>query len=111
MNTRLNQLEKNLGTSEAADLLRFALPYISEREALLESLILSGDLEGAAKCAHKTIGSLSVYGTPKLEAYLQEVKSINKQDDNLMAFQEKLSAEFKHVVSCINNWLDSRKKD
>ena len=107
MNTRLNQLEKNLGTTEAADLLRFALPFIAEREALLKSLLLSGDLEGAAKCAHKTLGSLGLYGTPTLEGYLKEVKSFDKQGQDLVVFQEQLSSEFNHVVYCINTWLDA----
>ena len=107
MNTRLDQLEKNLGTSGAADLLRFALPYISEREVLLKSLLLSGDLEEAAKCAHKTIGSLGLYGTPKLESYLKDIKSFDKQSEDLAAFQEQLSNEFNHIVSCIHTWLDA----
>lgn len=107
MNNRLDQLQRDLGTSEAVDLLNFAIPFITEREALLRSLLLSGGLDEAAKCAHKTIGSLGLYGTDKLEGLLKEINKLDNNADDLIAFQEKLSAEFKHVLLLINEWLDA----
>lgn len=107
MNTRLNQLEKDLGRSEAADLLRFALPVIQDREARLKSLLLSGNRDEVAKCAHKALGSIGLYGSARLENLLKEASSIDTSgDEDLIAFQQSLSEEFEHVLSVIRVWLE-----
>lgn len=106
MNTRLNQLEKDLGRSEAADLLRFAVPFIQDREALLKSLLLSGNLDEAAKCAHKTLGSIGLYGSARLETLLGEVSGTDRGSKNLVVLQQNLSEEFTSILSTINSWLE-----
>lgn len=111
MNDRLNRLENDLGTEGARDLLKLAIPFIQEREAELQKLLLSGELNEASKYAHKVIGSLGVYGTDELERLLRKVGQVKNNKSELFELRESLSTEFMCVLNQINYWLDGQQKN
>ena len=104
-NLKLAKLEANLGVTDTVDLIRTALPIIIERKATLSKLLLAEDLEGASACAHKTLGSVRLYGTDQLEHLLTQVKTLDPNRDDLTGFQYQISEEFSLVIDGCERWL------
>lgn len=104
-NQKLAKLEKNLGVTDTVDLIRSALPIILERKETLSRLLLTQDIEGASACAHKTLGSVRLYGTDQLEHLLMRVKTLDSKLDDLPGFQRQISEEFSRVIDSCTEWL------
>lgn len=108
MNTNtntLNALAGRLGLGDTIELLELALPLIAEREQEIRQSLLAGDWSEAARCAHKTMSSVRLYGTHKLELLLRQVQSAGQGQMDVPAFQQELSAEFVAVMQTISEWL------
>lgn len=102
---KLAKLEKNIGITDTVDLIQTALPILIERKATLGKLLLAEDLEGASACAHKTLGSVRLYGTDQLESLLTQVKELNPDQVDLIDFQGQISEEFSMVIDDCIKWL------
>ena len=101
----IKETENDLGTDDTIDLLSNSLPLIIERKNMINLALQSSDLEQAAMHAHKTLGSIRIYGSDRLESLLSRLK--NKQIDVMASniFQQELSAEFESVSFTVNEWL------
>lgn len=105
VNPRLTKLVNTLGVTDTAELIQTAVPIITERRETLSRLLLAQDLEGAADCAHKTLGSIRLYGTPNLEGLLKQVKTLDASQHDLVKFQQRLFEEFSQVIKDCNGLL------
>jgi len=94
-----------LGVTDTAELIQTALPIITERRETLSQFLLAQDFEGAAACAHKTLGSVRLYGTPSLESLLKQVKTLDPAQNDLVKFQHQLHEEFSLVIKDCYNLL------
>ncbi len=104
----LNRMATRLGTEDTIDLLTFSLPLIVEREQALRSALLLGDRESARLYAHKTLSSVRLYGSERLEQLLLSVQTLKTDETDLTAFQQALSAELELAINAIQSWLAMR---
>ena len=76
-----------------------------KRQEELGAALKQGDVITAKRCAHRTIGSVRLYGSDRLETMLFEIGNKSLDVINTEAFQQELSAEFDSVISNVNTWL------
>lgn len=107
----IRRLINSLGLDESKKLLTDALPIITNRKNDLLTALQQKDFETANQLAHKTMGSIRLYGSSELEMLLQEVislKSIKACRPNLF---NELELEFDHAIheieQCINIDIDA----
>lgn len=103
----LDSLLENLGMKHTVDLVVFALPHISQRRDSLKQLLLTGSWEEAARVAHKTLSSVRLYGSNRLESLLRQVCQRDIAVISTAAFQTTLDAEFSLTISMLEQWLGS----
>lgn len=103
--TAIEHLVETLGLADACELLQSALHLIVERQEELGAALKQGDVITAKRCAHRTIGSVRLYGSDRLETMLFEIGNKSLDVINTEAFQQELSAEFDSVISNVNTWL------
>lgn len=106
---KLTKLQENLGTADTVALIQTALPIIIGRRDRLNRFLLTRDFAGACDCAHKSLGSVRLYGTSELESLLAQVKTLNGTQDNLPEFQCQIFDEFSRVIEDCNDWLENNK--
>lgn len=98
-----------IGIDNARELLVKALPIIATRKSELLALLGSGDTSGAADSAHRTVSSIRLYGSDRLEKLLTEVKDQSYSTENLSKISEDISQEFDSVIATVNEWLEDNK--
>lgn len=98
-------LLNNLGEQDTLELLTVVLPLIKERKVLLQQHLQAGDWEVAAHLAHKTIGSVRLYGTADLESLLQQIRQQELSTIATSAFQARLDAVFSGIIQTLTGWL------
>ncbi len=102
--TALDSLTMRFGVKKMIKMVEFSLPYLSQREQELRESLLSGDRDTASHTAHKAISSVRLYGSPKLEALLYQVRD-GDYGANVEALQKELSKEFTFVTNVAKAWL------
>lgn len=100
----IKQLLSKYGATDTIEMLEFALPLVTERKESLKKSLLDNNLVEASKLAHKTISSIRLYGSSRLENLLQEVKDV-KSHQKALELQPQLVEEFDVVINVIRNWL------
>ncbi|MEZ5453133.1 MAG: hypothetical protein R3E93_10035 [Thiothrix sp.] len=101
----LDTLVARFGVEETLQLLEYSQPFVRQWEQQLRDALLSGDWESAAHCAHKAISSVRLYGSPRLEALLYQVRD----GDNATVIQHDLFEEFTAVNNMIAAWVAEHK--
>lgn len=101
----IKETEADLGTVDTIDLLSNALPLIIERQKMIELALQEADADSAGFYAHKTLGSVRLYGTEQLENYLNQLKHDQVADQDIDSFKTRLSNEFDAVIFTIGEWL------
>ena len=101
----LKETESYLGIADTLDLMSNAFPLIVERKNMINLALQEGNFERAAAYAHKTIGSIRLYGTDKLEGLLSQLKEQQVTAETLDGFQAELSEEFDSVSFTVGEWL------
>lgn len=90
----IDRLIENIGADESRDLLIESLPIIQSRKQAILSALVHGDIEAACVCAHKTTGSIRLYGSSRLEALLLEVTTLPVDQPPRSNLQHELAVEF-----------------
>ena len=98
-------LLENLGEQGVIELLTFTLPLIKERKRLLLQHLQAGDWEVAARLAHKTLGSIRLYGSAELESLLQQIRQQELPTIATSAFQTTFDAVFSGIIQTLTDWL------
>lgn len=101
----IRETEEDIGTDDTIELLTHALPFISERKNMINLALQENDMDRAALYAHKTLGSIRLYGTKKLEKLLTQLKSHQVGNDDFQEFQAELASEFDDVSFAVKKWL------
>jgi len=102
----LQHLVDLIGFSNACELLRSSLRLIAERQNELESALKHNQDLSARHHAHRIIGSVRLYGSPRLEEMLFMIGNQPFSEVNTVEFQQALSAEFESVISTVREWLE-----
>ena len=95
----------HLGEKSTIELFQFALPIVIERQHSLEKHLCAGEWAAFKQFAHKSIGSVRLYGTERLEALLRQANDVDKDEFDLLTYQQELSEEFETVIGSIREWL------
>lgn len=106
--TSLDTLITRFGVEETIQMIEFSQPFVSQWEQQLHEALLVGDWESAANCAHKAISSVRLYGSPKLETLLCQIRD-GGSGMNFVEIQQALSAEFASVTETVNAWVATQK--
>lgn len=102
----VNKLVGDLGVNDTYELLAFALPHITKRHEELQDALERGEWETAARCAHKTLSSVRLYGSERLEVLLYQVREAGTGGMDVPALRQELSVEFLSVIQTIKEWLN-----
>ena len=106
-NLSLETVVRRLGVEDAIEFLEYALPRIIQRKKWLQEYLSTGDSEAASQCAYRTIGSVRLYGSTKLELLLEQVKLVSNGDIDPVSLQRELSVEFDKAINAIREWLEA----
>lgn len=106
--TSLDALVARFGVEETIQMLEYSQPFVRQWEQQLCDALLSGDRESAAHCAHKAISSVRLYGSPRLEALLFQVRDSDSNMDTT-EIRTALSVEFAAVTDAMNAWMAEHK--
>ncbi|PWQ97160.1 hypothetical protein [Leucothrix arctica] len=98
-----------IGIDNVRELLIKALPIIETRKSELLALLDSGDTSRATDSAHRTISSIRLYGSDRLEKLLIEVKDQSYSTENLSKICADILQEFDSVIATVNEWLEDNK--
>ncbi len=94
-----------IGEKETIELFQFALPIVIERQHALEQHLRAKEWAEFKQFAHKSIGSVRIYGSERLEVLLRQAHDIDNDGVDLLAYQQELSKEFEAVIDGIREWL------
>ncbi len=101
---KLENLAKQIGADSARMLAEQAATNLTDNRDELLRLVREGNLEQAAKVAHRMKGSIGIYGSTRLEKL---VRIIEKQDENsdlpLSEAIDQLSEEVDTVVAALDS--------
>jgi hypothetical protein len=101
----LSSIVSSLGVKDSIELLEYALPFIAHRDKKIQQCLTEKNWECATKYAHRTLSSVRLYGSKRLEMLLQQVKLAGDSTINTDILQKELSLEFKEVSQSIKQWL------
>lgn len=105
----LSGLIDQLGLEDATDLVKVSLPILADWRAKLSHALEAGDMDAAAKLAHRAISSVRLYGTERLELLLRRLTNREvQQQSEVVVFEEKLSAEFQFIEQTLQQWLSEQ---
>lgn len=95
----------SMGEKETLEIVHFSLAYIAQRNREISDALLSSQKKLAADYAHKATGSVRLYGTPKLEALLSQVRGNDYRDNEIEKLQSDLPSEFTLATNSLKQWL------
>ncbi|WMP19452.1 hypothetical protein [Thiothrix lacustris] len=101
----LDALAIQIGEKEAIELFQFALPAVIERQHKLEQHLGAGEWADAAHFAHKTISSVRLYGSNRLENLLRQAKEAANEQVDVTLLRRELSEEFEVIIKAVREWL------
>ncbi len=104
--TAIEHLVETIGLVDACELIRSTRHLMIERHSQLSTALQQNDVMTSKRCAHRTIGSIRLYGSQRLEELLFQVGNKPLKEINTVAFQQELSAEFASAISTVNAWLE-----
>ncbi len=100
----LDDLSQRLGHEKTVQMIEFSMPYVDKREQELHEALQLNDWQAASHCAHKAISSVRLFGSPRLESLLVQVRDgLNEQDTTWI--RAELSEAFSAARSTVNAWL------
>ena len=105
------QLEKKIGFEKTVDFLEFSLPIIIDRECTLQAHISKKNWGMAQQSKHKILGSLYLYGSPKIEALLYQLDDVQAGHIDINTYQMDISQAFHCSVKHITEWLNANKSN
>ena len=101
----MEEHKARFGLEASRELAEFSLNYIQRTADQLETLLLNGESKAAAKYAHKALGAVRLYGTPKLEMLLCRVRDNSYGPETRHNLQHELLDEFSQVDEALREWL------
>ncbi len=101
----LDSLLQALGIKDTVEALVFALPFIIDRKNALGQLLQAGAWKAASQIAHKSLSSVRMYGSTRLEVLLQQVRQQEVAVISTAEFQATLDDEFSMVIHTLEDWL------
>lgn len=107
----INHLVETIGLNDACELLQSTHHLITNRKNQLVIALRQNDMAAARRCVHKTIGSIRIYGSERLEVMLSDIANKPLQIINTVAFQQELQVEFESVISVVDMWLTKNCND
>ena len=99
----IDKLIENIGLDESKKLLTEALPIIVTRKGLVLKALDNNEISKAGEYAHRTSGSIRLYGSSRLEELLREVMSLTSDQTVSSGLRNELSEEFDAAISEIQN--------
>ena len=102
----LNKLKKDLGSKDAIDFLVFSLPLIIDRECKLQTYLSKRNWEMANNFKYKILGSLHLYGSPKIKTLLYQLDEVQAGLIDIELYQREVSREFYFSINSIKEWLE-----
>lgn len=100
----LDALVARFGIEETVQMLEFSQPIVRQWEQQLREAMQAGNWENATLCAHKAVSSVRMYGSPRLETLLCQIRD-SDSSINTKELQQDLFAEFADVQQTINTWI------
>lgn len=94
----IDRLIENIGADESNELLVEALPIIVARKSAILKALEQNDVKVACEYAHRTTGSIRLYGSSRLEDLLLEVASLSANQSQRSGLQTELESEFNSVI-------------
>lgn len=101
----IDRMIENIGPEEGRKLLIAALPIIIERSRLILEALENNDINAAFDCAHRTAGSIRLYGSSRLEELLMEVMSFSVDQSPPENLCSELKVEFDDAINEIQTRL------
>lgn len=101
----IDKLIENIGLEESENLLAKALPIITTRKKAILDALNDNNLSLAGEYAHKTAGSIRLYGSGRLEALLRQVVSLSKEQSVPAELCSELTSEFDAAIDEIQQRL------
>ena len=102
----IENLVESIGLEDASDLLHSTQHLMVQRQEELEAALRQNDEITSKRCALRTVGSIRLYGSARLETLLSQIATKPFQEVNTAVFQQELSEEFASVIETVNSWLD-----
>lgn len=103
----LNTLLTRFGVEETLQMLEYSQPFIRQWEQQLREAMLANDWDRVTHCAHKAISSVRLYGSPRLEALLCQIKD-SDSSINTPETQNALFTEFANVQQAVSQWISEQ---
>lgn len=104
-NYSIDRLLENIGHEEGKELLAESLPIIMTRRNAILRALKRGDINVACEYAHKTAGSIRLYGSSRLEALLLEVTLLSVDQTPRSNLYNELQVEFDSAIQEIQERL------
>lgn len=101
----INRLIGNIGAEESSELLAEALPIIVKRKSIILKALEQNDVKVACEYAHRTAGSIRLYGSSRLENLLLEAASISADQPQRLELSSELESEFDSAINEIQERL------
>ena len=101
----IDKMIENIGAEESKELLIEALPIIIARKGAILKALAQNDISAASKTAHRTAGSIRLYGSSSLEMLLAEVMGLSVNVSPRSALQAELESEFDAAIHEIQSRL------
>lgn len=101
----IDRMIENIGLEEGKKLLKEALPIIMDRSNLIITALEENNTSAAFDCAHRTAGSIRLYGSTRLEELLMEVMSLLADQSPRSELCSELKVEFDAAISEIEERL------
>lgn len=104
-NLSIDRMIENIGSKQSRELLEEALPIIISRKSAILDALAKNDISAAHRSAHRTTGSIRLYGSSSLESLLMEVISTPPNQSLRPGLHDKLESEFDAVIHEIKKRL------
>ncbi len=95
----IDRLVENIGLEESRSLLAKALPIIIVRKDETLKALEQSDISAVHKQAHKTSGSIRLYGSSRLETLLLEAMSLSPEQTKRPGLHHELASAFDAAIN------------
>lgn len=104
----LDDLSSRLGSEKTGQIIKFSMPYVSQKEQQLHESLKEARWREAAEHAHKALSAVRLFGSARLESLLVQIRDGVTERDNIPDMLHELSDEFSSVCREANGWLLKR---
>lgn len=105
--TAIHNTYEDIGGRNSTDFLSQSLPMIIQRKDAIVKALAQKDTEDACQCANRTLSSIRLYGSDKLEMLLRQVHETSDVDTDFPKLSSSINQEFDSVIQTLKEWLSS----